>query len=349
MEGLPAIGHSLGSADEREHRRPFVACWQLVGRAALSGIVSIRAGQGAGSAFKRGARGDDHVVLRALVARFPHVEAGLFTPCLNLCRRQADLARRAVLARARRVEFGDDDQRTRRQQPMQAAQDGSGIVRVMQHHRDQCAIRVKIAAVQRGGVRDQPADLRDSAFFLQALDVGECVGGAIDRIDDALRSHPVGEKEAHKAGPAADIQNTVAGFEIECVHPRRHQLRPQRLSRIDLVPGGMAQVFPERLLHEPAPQEITMRDRSSRDCQRGEGRSHVHDAHQSERSTPATGRAQCSAHSDGPPAESRAGASQSAPETEPPAVCCRGRSCYARPCFRPERSSCRVQAKAGRA
>ena len=102
----------------------------------------------------------------------------------------------------------------------------------------------------------------------------ECFARTIDRIDKAIRPHRLGEAEADKTGAAADIEHAVAPLQAERFDPGRHQIGALHLPRIDLIPGGMAQVFFERLLHD-TPVTPKMDDRP---CGQGERRDDGHRA-----------------------------------------------------------------------
>src|SRR5208283_1020171 len=138
-------------------------------------------------------------------------------------------------------------------------------VGVVQDHADERRVRMQVAALERADVGGHPLDLRDIAFLLQALQMRERVARTVDRIDHAARPYPLGETQAHIAGSGADIEHAMACLQNERFDPGRHQVGALHLPRVHLVPGGMAQVFSKRLLHDgPGHKPKWMSDQAAR-------------------------------------------------------------------------------------
>ena len=115
-----------------------------------------------------------------------HRQAGLFAPTFNLFGRQPVVLRRPAGAGALRMEFADHHWRARVNAARDVAQDAGRIVGVVQDHRDQGPIRRHAGGLDRGCVADDALDLGDAALVLQAFQIGQRVGGAVERVDDAL-------------------------------------------------------------------------------------------------------------------------------------------------------------------
>ena len=146
---------------------------------------------------------EHHVMFRGLPPVAEHQEAGAFAPGLNLFRPQPVRPRRSLLTRALWMEFRHDGQGPRGKQPSHVVQNAGRILGMVQDHRDQRRIRAKARRLQYCGVRDEPQDVRDSTFLLKAFQVGQGFGRTVNRVYDAPGSHPVGEHQAHVAGPRA--------------------------------------------------------------------------------------------------------------------------------------------------
>jgi hypothetical protein len=74
------------------------------------------------------------------------------------------------------VELGHHGQPAWRKQGGNAAQNSDWIFRMVEDHRDQHRGYGKVCGRQRGGIRNDPLDLRDAALFLKVLQIGQGLG-----------------------------------------------------------------------------------------------------------------------------------------------------------------------------
>src|SRR5450631_2785878 len=127
------------------------------------------------------------------------------------------LARRSAGAGALWMKFADHHRAAPRDAAGDVAQNSSRIVGVVQDHCDQRRVRLYACGLQHRGVRDDPLNLTDAALALQALQISERIGGAVERINDAGWPHALGKRKTDEAGAATDFEHPISGFETERV------------------------------------------------------------------------------------------------------------------------------------
>ena len=80
---------------------------------------------------------------------------------------------------------------------------------MMQDHRDQSRVHAKACRLQCSGIPDDSPDMQDATLPLEALQVCEGFGRAVDGINHALGSDPISEHQAYITGPRAYVQPEI--------------------------------------------------------------------------------------------------------------------------------------------